>query len=240
MCRSFTRVRAAGAEDELLAVLVNANFMYPEALGEALRKIRTPAMPGKLVRVIDSHRAWASLSPDGAVSAEDPKLATRYEILLKSLIEYREVGSVALLKSLMVPAQNRRTARVILDDVLALTDGDHRVQDPFVLAFRDTARGFMSDPWGDDRQNLREPALVLSVRASDVPAEQVALLRAGLRDRSPYVQLAAAREAASQGLAAMAPDILRSYAASDGSLRVYFCNALVALNAKCEAQGGAP
>jgi HEAT repeat protein len=236
LCRSFTMLRAAGAEDSLLAVLTDPNFLYPEALGEALQKIRTPAMPSKLMQVLASHRAWASALSDD-VSAEGPKLATRYDILLKTLIDYRDVGSVSLLRSLLSPPQNRRTARVILTNVLALTDATHRVQDPFVLAFRDVARRFTNDPWGDDRENLREPAMLLSVRASDDRAEQIPLLRAGLRDRSPHVQLAAAREAAALTLTSMAPEILKSYRNSNESLRPYFCNALTALDAKCHEQG---
>lgn len=240
LCRSFIRLRAAGAEDSLLAVLTDPNFIYPEALGEALQKIRSQAMPSRLMSALASHRAWASELPDNAASGESPKLATRYDILLKTLIDYREVSSVPLLKSLMAPSQNRRTAWVILSNVLALTDATHRVQDPFVLAFRDVARGLMSDPWGDDRRNLREPAMLLSVRASDDRAEQIPLLQAGLRDSSPHVQLAAAQEAAALDLTSMAPEILQSYRRSDESLRPYFCNVLTALDAKCHPQGGSP
>ncbi len=104
---------------------------------------------------------------------------------------------------------------MILNGLLALTDTDRRVQDPFVLAFRDVARDFMSDTWGDDRQNLREPAMLLSARMLDDPAEQVTILRAGLRDRSPQIQVAAAREAAALGLPSMTPEILKRYSASD-------------------------
>lgn len=197
-------------------------------------------MPDRLMHALASHRAWASALPDGAADAEGPKLATRYDILLKTLIDYRDVSSVPLLKSLMAPPENRRTARVILSNVLALTDATHHVQDPFVLSFRDVARGFMSDPWGDDRQNLREPAMLLRARTSDDPTEQIALLQAGLRDRSRHVQLAAAREAAALTLTSMAPEILKSYSRSDESLRPYFCNALTALNAKCHEQGESP
>jgi hypothetical protein len=240
LCRSFTMLRATGAEDGLLAVLTNPNFIYPEPLGGALEKIRTPAMPARLMHVVASHRAWAAALPDGAASADGPKLATRYDILLKTLIDYRDVSSVPLLKSLMAPNENRRTARVILSNVLALTDATHRVQDPFVLAFRDVAHEFMTDPWGDDRQNLREPAMLLRVRTSDDPAEQIPLLQAGLRDRSPHVQLAAARESAALALTAMAPAILKSYRSADESLRPYFCNALTALDATCHEQGESP
>ncbi len=240
LCRAFTMLPATGAEDALLGVLTHPNFIYPAPLGEVLLKIRTPAMPARLMHALDAHRAWASALPEASASAESPKLATRYDILLKTLIEYRDVSSVALLKSLMVPSQNRRTTRVILTSVLALTDSDHRVQDPFVLAFRDVAHGFMNDTWGDDRQNLREPAMLLSARVSGDSAEQGTLLRAGLRDRSPHVQLAAAREAAALALTSMAPEILQSYRGSDASLRPYFCNALTALGAKCHEQGGSP
>ena len=233
LCRSFTKLRAVGAEDELLRVLTDPNFLYPEPLGEAFQKIRTPAMPDRLMRVIASHRAWASALADGS-------LATRYDILLETLIDYRDVSSVPLLKSLLTPPENRRTAHVILSKVLALTDANHRVQDPFVLAFHDVARGYLNDPWGDDRQNLREPAMLLRVRTSDDLAEQAALLKTGLRDRSPYVQLAAAREAAALALSSTAPDILKSYQGSDESLRPSFCNALIALNRKCHEQGESP
>jgi len=240
LCRSFTLLRAAGAEDSLLAVLTNPNFIYPEPLGEALQKIRTPAMPDKLMAAVASHRAWAAALPDDTADTEGPKLTTRYDILLQTLIKYRDISSVPLLKSLATPPQNRRTACVILSNVLALTDPTHRVQDAFVLAFRDTARGFASDPWGDDRHTLREPAMLLSVRTSNNPSEQIPLLRAGLRDRSPYVQLAAAREAAALALTSMAPEILKSYRGAGESLRPYFCNALIALNRKCHVQGESP
>ncbi len=240
LCRAFTKLPAAGAEGALLSVLTNPNFIYPEPLGEALQTIRTRAMPARLMHALASHRAWASASPDETAPAESPKLAARYDILLKTLIEYRDVSSVPLLKSLMAPPQNRRTARVILSSVLALTNADHRVQDPFVLAFRDVARNFMSDTWGDDRQNLREPAILLSARMSGDLAEQATVLRTGLRDRSPHVQLAAAREAAALTLPSMAPEILKVYQESDATLRPYFCNALTALETKCVEQGESP
>jgi hypothetical protein len=237
LCRSFTMLRATGAEDSLLAVLTNQNFIYPEPLGEALQKIRTPAMPGKLIHALASHRAWASTSPSVVADAKDPKLATRFDILLKTLISYRDISSIPMLKSLMVPSENRRASWVILSSVLALTDATHRVQDPFVRAFRNVALELTSDPWGDDSQNLREPAMLLGVRTSDDPTEQISLLRAGLHDRSPQVQLAAAREAAALALTSMAPEILKTYRRSDDGVRPYFCNALSALDAKCNEKG---
>jgi hypothetical protein len=240
LCQSFTVLRAAGAEDSVLAVLTNPNFSHPEALGDALPKIRTPAMPGRLMHVVAAHRTWASALPDDAANSDSPKLATRYHILLKNLIEYRDVSSVPLLKSLLIPPENKHTARVILSSVLALTNATHRVHDPFVLEFGNVARGFMKDPWGDDRHNLREPAMLLSVRALDDPAAQIPLLRAGLRDRSQYVQLAAAREAAALGLTSMAPEILQNYRGSKRNLQPHFCNALAALNVKCNEQGASP
>ena len=240
LCRSFTRLPATGAEDGLLAVLTDQNFIYPEPLGEALQKIHTPAMPGKLIHALASHRAWASASPSVIANAEDPKLATRYDILLKTLISYRDISSIPMLKSLMIPPENRRASWVILSSVQALTDATHRVQDPFVLAFRHVALGFTSDPWGDDSQNLREPAMLLGVRTSDAPTEQIPLLQAGLHDRSPQVQLAAAREAAALGLTSMAPEIMKAYRRSDNSHRPYFCNPLSALEAKCNEKGESP
>ena len=240
LCQSFTKLPATGAEDSLLAVLINPNFSYPESLGEALRKIHTPAMPGRLIQALNSHREWASALPDSMPNAESPKLDVRYDILLKSLIDYRDMSSIPLLKSLMTPPRNKRTAWLILSSVLRLTDATHRVQDPFVLAFRDAAHEFMRDPWGDDRENLREPAMLLSVRDSDDPAEQIRLLQAGLRDRSAHVQLAAAQEAASLGLTSMTQEILKTYGRSDARLRPYFCNALTALNVKCHEQGELP
>ncbi len=240
LCRAFTMLPATGAEDAMLSVLTNTDFVYPEPLGEALQMIHTPAMPTHLMRALTSHRAWASAAPDAPGIGESPKLAARYDILLKTLINYRDVSSVPLLKSLMTPRQNRRSAWVILNGVLALTDADRRVRDPFVLAFRDVARDFMNDTWGDDRQNLREPAMLLSARMSDDPVEQAAVLRAGLRDRSPQMQVAAAREAAALGLPSMAPDILKNYRASAAALRPYFCMALTALDTKCAEQGESP
>jgi len=237
LCRTFTSLRAAGAEDQLVATLTHPNFLYPEALGETLLKARTPAMPRKLMRSISTHHAWASAEPS---SADGRKLATRYDILLQALIEYRDVNSIRLLKSLMARPENKRTAHVILTRVLTLTDPLHRVQDPFVLAFRDVAQGFVSDPWGDARLNLREPAMLLRVRTSDESAEQITLLRAGLRDPSPHMQVAAAREASALALASMIPEIQESYRKSEESFRPHFCSALAALDAKCHAQGGSP
>jgi hypothetical protein len=233
-------LRAVGAEDNVLAVLIDPNSLYPEPLGEALQKIRTPAMPAKLVTALAAHRAWASALPNDSSSADDPKLALRYAILLKTLISYRDISTVPLLKSLLASTQNKITARVILSDLLALTDGSHRVQDPFVLAFGPVSRELMVDPWEYDRQSLREPALLLSVRTADDPTDQIRLLQAGLRDRSQHVQLAAAREAGSLGLTSLAPEVQKSFSKSDEKLRPYFCSALTALDTKCEGPKGLP
>jgi hypothetical protein len=140
----------------------------------------------------------------------------------------------------MARAEHKRSAHVILNHVLALTDATHRVQDPFVLAFRDVARRFANDPWGDARLNLREPAMLLRVRTSNVPAEQIALLQAGLRDPSPHVQVAAAREAAALRLTPMVPEIVKRHRMADESFRPWFCNALTALDSKCREQGEPP
>lgn len=237
LCRAFTSLRAVGAEPGLLAALTNPNFIYPEALTEVLQNIRTPAMPGALLHAADTHSAWASAAPD---SEAGPKLATRYDILLGALIERRDVSSVPLLKSLMARAENKRAAQVILSRVLTLTDATHRVQDPFVLAFRDVARMLANDQWGNARVNLREPAMLLRVRVANEAQEQISLLRAGLRDPSPYVQVAAAREAAALRLPSMAPEILKSYRNAAASFQPYFCSALKTLEAKCGESGASP
>jgi hypothetical protein len=135
----------------------------------------------------------------------------------------------------MTPPANRRTTYTILTNVLAQTDAVHRIEDPFVLKMRAASREFISDPWGDDRQNLREPAILLAVRGLDKASEQIAILEQGLRDRSAYVQLAAAREAAALGLAAMVPTIQDNHRNADASLKPYFCNALTTLHATCHS-----
>jgi hypothetical protein len=214
LCQAFTTIRAAGAEDGLLAATTNPNFVHADALGDVLRKIRTPGMPDKLRH---------------AIQAQHP-LAPRHDALLKALIAYRDVDSVPLLKSLLT---DKRTAWVVLSNVLAQTEASRRVQDPFVLAFEAPARRFLQDAWGTERQNLREPAMLLAVRASDDAAKQTPLLQAGLRDHSRYVQVAAAREAAALGLTSIAPEIRASYLKSEAAFRPHFCNALTALRATC-------
>lgn len=233
LCQAFTKLRATGAEDDLLRVLTNPDFAYPEALGEALRKIHTPSMPDKLTHALTSHREWADLAPDGTSGMEGSQMEVRYDILVKSLIEYRDPASVPLLKSLMTPPTAKHTAQVVLSSVLRLTDATHRVQDPFILGFRDVAQEFMSDPWGNDRENLREPAMLLSARCADGQADQIRFLRMGLEDSSVHVQLAAAHEAAVLRLTSVSAEILNSYRRSSPGLRPYFCNALTALSQKC-------
>jgi hypothetical protein len=214
LCKAFTAIRAVGAEDGLLAAVTNPNFVHAEAVSDLLRKIRTPDMPGKLMRAVEHQR--------GVTPSND--------VLLKTLISYRDPRSVPLLKSRL---RNKQTAYVVLSNVLAQTEASRRVQDPFVLAFEAPARKFLTDSWGNDRQNLREPAMLLAVRASDDAAVQTPLLQAGLRDRSRYVQLAAAKEAAALGLTSIAPEIRARYVQSEEPFRPHFCNALTALRATC-------
>lgn len=226
LCQTFKTIRAADAEEGLISTLTHPNFVYPEQLGDVLQKIRTPAMPAKLGGALATHREWAS-------DAASPSLATRYAILLKAFIAYRDVDSVPFLESLMAEGANKQTTYVILTNVLAQTDATHRIQDPFVLKMRAAGREFIDDPWGDERRNLREPAMLLTARGLDKASEQIAILTQGLRDRSAYVQLAAAREAATLGLTAMVPTIQENHRRAHASLKLYFCNALTTLQATC-------
>jgi hypothetical protein len=228
LCQTFKIIRAVGAEEGLISTLTNPNFVYAEQLGEVLQKIRTPAMPAKLGGALTAHRGWAS-------DAASPSLAARYAILLKAFIAYRDIDSVPFLESLMTQGGNERTKYVILTNMLAQTDATHRIEDPFVLRMRAASREFINDPWGDERQNLREPAMLLTVRGFDKATEQLAVLKQGLRDKSAYVQLAAAREAATLGLTAMVPAIQDIYRAADAGLKPYFCNALTTLHATCRS-----
>ena len=102
------------------------------------------------------------------------------------------------------------------------------------MAFRDYALLHVKDPWGDDRVNLREAALVLAVRTSASQADQEELLRAAFEDQSVYVRLAAAKETAALKLDALSQDVGRVSASAPDSLKVYFCEAARELGTKCK------
>lgn len=232
LCDATADIHATDAIDKVLEVLTNRAFVFPILLQKDLDKLRSPQMPRKLIAVLEKYRDWAAAEQEPG-PARGPQVTTRYDVLLEALVSYRNLESVPLLKSIMSDAKSKRTARSILRYLVELTDANLITQDPFVLAFHEVALAFVNDPWGDDRQNLREDALILAVRTSNRPDESEALLRAGLRDPSVYVRRSGAKEAAALKLTSLAPEVRRAYQSAPEEFREDFCKVIQTMGATC-------
>jgi hypothetical protein len=181
---------------------------------------------------LEAHKDWAAIREE-PVGGEGPMLAERYEELLHALISYRDPKSVGLLLSIMSDQRNNRVTRVILDELANLTDSSRLTQDPFVMGFRHFALSRLNDQWGDERQNLREPALILAVRTSSNRIDSEKLLQSGLRDPSVYIRLKAAEEAATLGIKTLTPNIREAYRLAPAHLKSYFCEAIERMASTC-------
>lgn len=229
LSRVLLQFKSLRALDRIFDVYVDPDFEYSGLIAEEINKFQTPETLAILKARLRKHVAWAQLESED----REPDNGGRYQNLLSDLIAYRDLSSVNLLKDIMSDPVNRPATRITLRYVLNLTDKMTLIQDPFVLAFHETALKYANDPSGDERNNLRESASILAVRTSKSTSQQQSILRTALKDSSIYVRLAAAEEVAVMKLRALLPEVEHAYQSSNDNLRKYFCEPLTTLGGTC-------
>lgn len=185
-------LRFSKAIDPIIQTLADPNFNLDGSV-DALKDMQDSVVPKKLRRYLASLRSWADSDVD--------MLQLKYSYICDLLVYYEDMDSITQLSNIIMTSKSEMVPRNVLWNILHLTSEEQLVQDPFVLAFRETAMATLKN---SDR-NARVSAITLLVRlpGSDVTA----LLNVGLDDPDVRVRRSTAEMVGKLGVAALRPKL---------------------------------